>query len=217
MIADEVEGTMMVCHTVAVEFFRLNVTGAQIWEICDESTIDDIVKRLIEDYPGEDYDRLTEEVQRFISSLEEAGLVEVQEIPSPRFRLRVDVIEGIGVRTAQRLMNIGVNTVDELVAAHADEIARAIGVSEQRAGEFIAMAEILLRLSATVQRDEVAELIVIGGRIKSVEELASADPEDLYANVQDALASNCVRVPPEFSVTPEDVESWIRSAKEAIR
>ncbi|HJQ71626.1 MAG TPA: PqqD family protein [Blastocatellia bacterium] len=79
VISDEADGTRMLCHTGFVEFFRLNTTGAQIWEICDGNTIDNVVESLSEAYPTEDHQYLKEEVQRFIGALEGAGLVEIQE------------------------------------------------------------------------------------------------------------------------------------------
>lgn len=82
VISDEVDGTRMLCHTGFVEFFRLNATGAQIWDICEGHDVDNVVKRLIEIYPGEEHDYLTQEAQRFVSSMEAAGLVEIQGLPS---------------------------------------------------------------------------------------------------------------------------------------
>jgi len=78
VLTDEVEGTKMLCHTASVEFFRLNRTGSQIWDVCDGATVDAIVKHLGGVYPDEDDSRLTEAVQRFVFSLQEAGLVEVK-------------------------------------------------------------------------------------------------------------------------------------------
>jgi len=81
VIADEVDGTRMLCHTGFVEFFRLNSTGAQIWDICDGTDVDSIVRRLIEIYPGEKHDYLQQETQQFVGSMEAAGLLEMQELP----------------------------------------------------------------------------------------------------------------------------------------
>lgn len=79
VISDEVEGTRMLCHTGFVEFFRLNATGAQIWDICEGKDIDSVVNHLIEIYPGVKHDYLIQEAQLFVSSMEAAGLVEMQE------------------------------------------------------------------------------------------------------------------------------------------
>ncbi len=70
----------MLCHTGFVEFFRLNATGAQIWDICEGTDVDEIVKRLIDIYPGEKHDHLDQEARQFVSSMEQAGLVEMTEL-----------------------------------------------------------------------------------------------------------------------------------------
>lgn len=88
VIADEVDGKTMLCNTNSVEFFRLNSTGAQIWQVCDNQTVDEIVNRLSKVYAGEDCDALTNEVQRFVESLTDCGLVALEEAPNERASTR---------------------------------------------------------------------------------------------------------------------------------
>ena len=73
---DEVDGVMTLCHTETVEYYRLDEVGSLIWKIVDErATVDGIAKHLAEIYPDEAIEFLAKEVECFISSLEEAGLV----------------------------------------------------------------------------------------------------------------------------------------------
>lgn len=77
VISDEVEGTRMLCHTGYVEFFRLNPTAAQIWDLCEGNDLNEIIERLRKLYPGESHEYLAQEAQRFVRSLAEAHLVEI--------------------------------------------------------------------------------------------------------------------------------------------
>ena len=79
VIADEVDGSTMLCDTASVEFFRLNSTGALVWEICEARTVGDIAKHLTNVYPASDPDMLWTEVERFVKSLTEAGLVTFED------------------------------------------------------------------------------------------------------------------------------------------
>ena len=75
VIADEVDGVTMLCHTRSVEFFRLNSVAAHIWKICDELTIDELVGRLSEEYGEANRVTVEKAVLQFLESMSEAGLV----------------------------------------------------------------------------------------------------------------------------------------------
>ena len=78
VISDVVDGVMTLCHTGSVEYFRLNETGALIWSAClERASTDVIVERLAAEYPDTSVDTLRGEVSEFLSSLVEAGLIEV--------------------------------------------------------------------------------------------------------------------------------------------
>lgn len=79
VIADQVEGSTMLCDTASVAFFRLNATGALIWEICDNRDVDEIAAHLGEIYAAEDSGMLRTVVERFLESLTESGLVALEE------------------------------------------------------------------------------------------------------------------------------------------
>lgn len=79
VIVDQVEGSTMLCDTASVAFFRLNATGALVWEICDNRGVDEIAARLGEVYSTEDPGMLRTVVERFLESLTEAGLVVIEE------------------------------------------------------------------------------------------------------------------------------------------
>ncbi len=76
VIWDQVDGMMVLCHLDTGDFFRMNSTGAFIWEVCDGCTIDDIVERLQTTYPDESHEMLSIVVQRYVLSLKEVGLLE---------------------------------------------------------------------------------------------------------------------------------------------
>jgi hypothetical protein len=74
VIADKVDNTTMLCETTAVAFFRLNKTGAEIWEVCDNRSMDEIVSLVAKIYPKIKRAVLRSEVEQFVRSLSEAGL-----------------------------------------------------------------------------------------------------------------------------------------------
>lgn len=81
VIWDVVDGQTVLCHTDSAEFSQLNPTGALVWSVCEDVTIEDIVERLQAVYHNEDRERLAADVRSFILSLEEAGLLEIRNDP----------------------------------------------------------------------------------------------------------------------------------------
>jgi len=74
------------------------------------------------------------------------------------------------------------------------------------------MANLMSRLAVLGFRDEVVELLVKGAGIRSMEQLAQAEPEGLYHVCQEAVSAGKVRVPREFSFTEANVQNWINTA-----
>ncbi|MDD5700711.1 MAG: PASTA domain-containing protein [Dehalococcoidales bacterium] len=122
-------------------------------------------------------------------------------------------IDGIGVKLSGCLSDIGINTIGELSLGDVTKVASALSISETRAQAFLDMAALMSRLAILGFKDEVIELLVHGADIHSIEQLADADPKEIYRNCQTALKSGKVRVPREFGFTAEDVKSWIKAAQ----
>ena len=51
------------------------------------------------------------------------------------------------------------------------------------------------------------------GGIRSISELAEANPEDLYRACRTAVDSGKVQVPRDFKFTAGDVQQWITAAR----
>jgi hypothetical protein len=79
VISDRVDGIPMLCHTETAEFFRLNDTGALIWELSDGRTVREIVEALCTRYAGADGTRIAGLVQDYVRVLESQGLLRVAE------------------------------------------------------------------------------------------------------------------------------------------
>lgn len=84
VIADTVDGSTMLCETNTVSFFRLNKTGAYIWDICDNKSIDQIVALLADTYPEMKAKALKSEVEKFVRLLAETELVTLNDATDSR-------------------------------------------------------------------------------------------------------------------------------------
>jgi hypothetical protein len=76
VIWDRVDGVCSFCDTATATFFRMNAAGNAIWELCDGLSTDEIVEQLLTIYSAESAERLSSEVDQFLSRLEQIGLVE---------------------------------------------------------------------------------------------------------------------------------------------
>jgi len=127
--------------------------------------------------------------------------------------LPVDTIDGIGKKLSERLNGIGISTVGHLSIAQVEQVAQALQVNESRAREFIDMADFISRLVIAGLEDEVAELLVKGAQIRTMNELAASDPTQLYGILKESIERKQVRVPRDFSLASEDVARWIKAAQ----
>lgn len=76
VIWDVIDGTTALCHTEKVEFFRMNDTGAVIWELCNDCTMEELIEAVCVRYPTADRERLASLVRDYIPVLEKEGLIE---------------------------------------------------------------------------------------------------------------------------------------------
>jgi hypothetical protein len=72
----DVDGAMLLCHTGRAEFFKLNDTGALIWELCDGRTIENTIAEMSARYPMADSEMIASMVRGYIPLLQEAGLLQ---------------------------------------------------------------------------------------------------------------------------------------------
>jgi hypothetical protein len=75
VISDRVDGVPMLCHTETAEFFKLNDTGALIWDLSDGRRLPEIIETVCARYPGADETRIADLVQGYVLVLEQLGLL----------------------------------------------------------------------------------------------------------------------------------------------
>jgi predicted flap endonuclease-1-like 5' DNA nuclease len=134
--------------------------------------------------------------------------------PSPgKKQLPIETVEGIGKAYGEKLRKGGIEWVEDLAHADPATVSRLCDVSDMIAKKWIAMAR-LTWLDDVSEED--AETIVLGASITSIEQLADADPEDLYNKVSTAEKFGRVQVPEGYSITKSKVQKWIASAKKEM-
>ena len=124
----------------------------------------------------------------------------------------VKEIEGIGIKLGDSLSKMEVTNVGELSLASASQVASALRIGESRAQAFVDMAGLMSRLAILGFKDQVVELLVKGANIRTLEQLANADPKELFRVCKEAITSGKVRVPREFTFTATDVKGWVTNA-----
>ncbi|MFC2015288.1 DUF4332 domain-containing protein [Chloroflexota bacterium] len=127
--------------------------------------------------------------------------------------LPVEVVDGIGKTLSEKLNRIDISTVGQLSITSMEQVAEVLQINELRAREFIDMANFISHLVVTGLKDEVAELLVKGAQIKTLNELIANDPIQLYETLRESINQKRVRVPGDFSFTSEDVAEWIKAAQ----
>ncbi|MGQ9723211.1 MAG: DUF4332 domain-containing protein [Candidatus Jordarchaeum sp.] len=130
--------------------------------------------------------------------------------PVPRAKLGLAQVEGIGPVHATRLQNAKIETLSQLANSSPDEVSTAARVNKKKAEMWINMAKLLLLDEI---EEEEAELMVVGARVTSLEDLAKRKPDELYEEMQSAMKMGKVAVPKGYSFTKKDVENWISAAK----
>ena len=130
--------------------------------------------------------------------------------------LPVTEIDGIGEKLGKRLAELDIATAGQLSLSKAADIASSLRMNQQRVQGFIDMAALMSRLIILGLKDEVVELVVKGAGIHSIEELASANPAQLYDAFREAISAARVRVPRGFVFTRDDVAGWINAARDYL-
>lgn len=147
---------------------------------------------------------------------EEKPVVEewTPEVEIPRAELAelpIETIEGIGPVYGKKLRDAGIETVQDLLASKADEVAKICGVGDAEAQRWIAMSRFCWLESIS---EEDAEAIVYAGGISTLKELAEANPEQLLRDIKEGVELGHVQVPEGYEFTLEMVKKWIEEAKD---
>jgi predicted flap endonuclease-1-like 5' DNA nuclease len=139
-----------------------------------------------------------ETVEEYVPEVEEPRAI-ISELP-------VETIEGIGSTYGDKLRGAGIESVQDLIGASADNIASVCDVPVEEAGRWIAMGRFCWIDGIS---EEDAEAIVVATGIVTLDALAAADADDLLARINEAVANGDVRVPEGYTFTPEMVRRWI--------
>lgn len=124
-------------------------------------------------------------------------------------------IEGIGPNYAEKLQNMGINTVQSLLDKGCSrngrkELAEKANISETLILEWVNMAD-LFRIEGV--GEEYSDLLEEAG-VDTVVELSKRIPENLYAKLKDANEKKkLVRQLPSLDM----VKKWIEQAKKLKR
>ncbi|RJS68548.1 DUF4332 domain-containing protein [ANME-2 cluster archaeon] len=117
-------------------------------------------------------------------------------------------LAGIGAYHSDKLDKIGVKTTRDLASTPVSVIRKATGVPERVADEWKAMASIHNK-----EMGKHGAYLLVKTGIKSVEDLKNAAPSKLYSTLKNSIIRRRVRVPPGFSLSEEEVASWVESAR----
>ena len=132
-------------------------------------------------------------------------------LPQPGTKqLPIETIEGIGQAYGEKLREGSIEWVEDLALTTPDNVMKLTGVNESHAKKWIAMARLTWLDDVS---NEDAECIVLGAHITSIEELAVADPDNLYNKVSNAEKFGRVQVPQGYTLSKDKVRKWIASAQ----
>jgi predicted RecB family nuclease len=136
----------------------------------------------------------------------------IPEVEEPRAELRelpIETIEGIGRVYGEKLRGAGISSVEDLLASGIVQVANICGVPEETAAKWQAMSRFCWLEGIS---EEDSEAIVMVG-IRSYEDLANAQADNLLSLVTKAVTDGTVEVPEGYEFTHEMVETWIQAAK----
>jgi uncharacterized protein YhfF len=104
------------------------------------------------------------------------------------------------------LSKVGIRSLGDLSLEDVSELSFSLHMNEVRTRDFVNMASMMSRLVVFGLADEIAELLIKGAKIHSVEALAEADSEKLHQVGSRVLADGKIRSPEKFSITKKDVK-----------
>jgi hypothetical protein len=74
---DVVDGHVVACEPASGEVYRLNATAGYLWAACDDVSVDALAARLADAFPDEDAAALGADVERFVATMRDKGLVSI--------------------------------------------------------------------------------------------------------------------------------------------
>ncbi|MDO8122790.1 MAG: DUF4332 domain-containing protein [Candidatus Hermodarchaeota archaeon] len=128
-------------------------------------------------------------------------------------QLPIETVEGIGKAYGDKLREGSIEWVEDLALTTPENVMKLTGVNQLQAQKWIAMARLTWLDDVS---NEDAECIVLGANITSIEELAVADPDDLYNKVSTAEKFGRVQVPQGYAISKDKVRKWIASAQKEM-
>ncbi|MFX0079621.1 MAG: DUF4332 domain-containing protein [Candidatus Hermodarchaeota archaeon] len=135
-------------------------------------------------------------------------------LPQPGTKqLPIETIEGIGKAYGDKLREGSIDWVEDLALTTPENVMKLTGVNQLHAQKWIAMARLTWLDDVS---NEDAECIVLGAHITSIEELAVADPDDLYNKISTAEKFGRVQVPQGYTISKDKVRKWISSAQKEM-
>ncbi|TFH06005.1 MAG: DUF4332 domain-containing protein [Candidatus Thorarchaeota archaeon] len=137
----------------------------------------------------------------------------VEKPAAPLTDLPIESIEGIGAVYGRKLCEAGIPTVDEMLAADPENVAKICDVSIEQAERWIAMSR--FSWLDTVSEED-AEAIVFATGMDDLQTLSEASAEDLFKKITNALAEGDVRVPAGYKFSVEQIQGWIDEAKSLV-
>ena len=138
----------------------------------------------------------------------------------PVTQLKVEDIEGIDPKIVEKLRKININNISDLAESSVKNLVAKAKIEEKKAREYLGMAKFIMKSSfAGIEGldEEIAEVLIRGAKINSIDKLASANSENLYKKLKDAIEKKVVRIPKTYELTLDDVKRWVLSAKRHIR
>jgi PAS domain S-box-containing protein len=215
---------------VDVEVFGIPVIlgGKQVGSLGLYHDVSDLVrfKKIVLDNEEKAAEEPTEPLVSAIEPEEETteplvSAIEPEEEPqtiSPVIQTRkrltpIEKIEGIGSVYAQKLLQIGIKTTEELLEQGKsrkgrEDLVEKTGISSLLVLKWVNMAD-LMRISGV--GEEYSELLERAG-VDTVKELRTRNPKNLHAAMVQANETHkLVRRLPNLS----EVESWVKEAKES--
>ncbi len=128
---------------------------------------------------------------------------------------RIEEIEGIGPTYAKKLVDIGIETTDDLLEAGStpkgrEDLATKTGISEKLVLEWVDLAD-LFRINGI--GEEYSDLLEEAG-VDTVVELSRRVPENLHTKINGVnQEKKIVQRPPSL----KEIEEWIEQAKKLPR
>jgi len=119
----------------------------------------------------------------------------------------------LGKSYGSKLREGSIEWVEDLALTTPENVMKLTGVNLLLAKKWIAMARLTWLDDVS---NEDAECIVLGAHITSIEELAVADPDDLYNKVSTAEKFGRVQVPQGYTISKDKVRKWITSAQKEL-